>query len=192
VRKRRYRLGVPILASTSESCSAQAANDGPKSSLFCEPVLRRIADCFTDRVWGTVEGCDRDRSVNVDAGIKRQHFRRFCSQRKSGHQPGGSTHSIRDSKFYLAGTGCQRYHRRAPTAPAPADGVIAGRRVPHADRDKLVAPRQRLSGSRWLTRPIVARPRSWRPQPCRQPSPRCRIDPPGHETLPILHISWSR
>jgi hypothetical protein len=34
---------------------------------------------------------------NVDAGIKRQHSRRFCSQRTS-HQPGCSTHSIAVSK----------------------------------------------------------------------------------------------
>ena len=77
----------------------------------------------------------------VDAEIKRQHFRRFCSQRKTSHRPGRSTHSIRDSKFPLAETGASATIDLAPTAQFPPDGMLVRRRAPHADRDtQVVSP----------------------------------------------------
>jgi hypothetical protein len=53
-------------------------------------------------------------------GIKRQHFRpRFCSQRKNSHRPGRNTHSIRDSKFSLAGGGTRRYDLPCANCSSP-------------------------------------------------------------------------
>src|SRR5262249_32678734 len=86
----------------------------------------------------------------VDAGIKRQHFRRSCSQRK---QPTARTqyrtlYETLNSPWLKPAAGDTI--RRAPTVPAPVDGMIVGCRAPYADRDTLVVHQLRTLGTAWL------------------------------------------
>jgi hypothetical protein len=55
-------------------------------------VMYRETHVLLDNLAEAVVEGTRKQFMDVDAGIKRQHFRRLCSQRKTSHRPGRSTH----------------------------------------------------------------------------------------------------
>lgn len=71
----------------------------------------------------------------VSAGIKRPQFRRSCGQRKPaiGQDAVSTLYEILNSPWLNAGG--RATIGRAPIGRSVADGMTAGRRAPHADRD---------------------------------------------------------
>jgi hypothetical protein len=80
--------------------------------------------------------------LGVDAGIKRQQFRRFCSQRKPaiGQDAVPTLYEILNfSPWRSAGDGATI--GLAPNSPILTDGLPVIRRAPHADLDTQVVYR---------------------------------------------------